>query len=1107
MSIDPGRIRKHLKAFDFKTLFIEELGWDHHSSTLDVSIDEQRYTLTAIAHKRGFVAYICPLPADRFKIDDTIRKIETHIAKTVHEHIVIYTNADQKEQIWQWARREPGKPIVRRHHHFRTDQSGESLIQKLQQMAFDLEDEERLLGITDVVGRVRAAFDVDRVTKRFYDRFKAEHDIFHRFIKGIPDEDLHRWYASVMLNRLMFIYFLQKKGLLDKNPDYLREHLNTFLQKEKDRFYVDFLCPLFFEGFAQPKPRPAKVEKLLGNVPYLNGGIFQKHQIEQLHGKAIEIPDAAFVKIFDFFDGYQWHLDERPLRDDREINPDVLGYIFEKYINQKQMGAYYTKEDITEYISKNTVIPRLFDMAKEKCKIAFEGENAVWRLCSDDPDRYIYDAVKRGADLPLPDDIADGLDTAKPNLLERRKKWNTSAAPEYALPTEIWRETVARRQRYSDVRTKLAAGQIRSINDFITYNLDIRQFAQDVVETCEGPELLRAFWHAIVGRIPRKSNEKYESGITILDPTCGSGAFLFAALNILEPLYEACLERMQLFVDDLQRSDAKCGPEKYADFKEILADVQKHPSPKYFIYKSIIINNLFGVDIMEEAIEICKLRLFLKLIAQVEKEDQIEPLPDIDFNIRAGNTLVGFANLDEVKRSMQGDFLKLQELPAIEEEAVITDSAFQLFRRLQTQQKMDASEFAEAKANLKDKLKSLEDRLNEFLAGTYGIKIGTKKAKEQYTAWVKSHKPFHWFVDFYGIIRNGGFDVIIGNPPYIEYARIKSQYRIIGYATEPSGNLYAYVLERSFCLRRQSARIGMIVQMSAVCTDRMSSLQTAYLHDASAIWVSSYDDRPGKLFDGLEHIRAAIILSEHAGFGASLVSSTKLNRWPSEARPVLFSVLEFDVSTELVTVGSFPKVGNQKLHTIIDKIRQMPIKLETTYKEKSQHIVFYHRSPLYWIRAMNFMSHFKSSSAERSVHHFKDFPVLSKSWIPIAGSVINSTIFYIWFITYGNGRNVTLRDIMTFPIPDCLKADSTIETFGVLFKSLMIDYRKHSVIRERKDGVQYQEFYPKYSKSVIDKIDVFLARLYGFTDEELDFIINYDIKYRIGKDSEGDEDQ
>ncbi len=73
--------------------------------------------------------------------------------------------------------------------------------------------------------------------------------------------------------------------------------------------------------------------------------------------------------------------------------------------------------------------------------------------------------------------------------------------------------------------------------------------------------------------------------------------------------------------------------------------VEDHPNHRYFILKSIIVNNLYGVDIMEEAVEICKLRLFLKLVAQIERVEHIEPLPDIDFNIRAGNTLVGFVSL------------------------------------------------------------------------------------------------------------------------------------------------------------------------------------------------------------------------------------------------------------------------------------------------------------------------------------------------------------------------------------------------------------------------------------------------------------------------------
>ena len=347
----------------------------------------------------------------------------------------------------------------------------------------------------------------------------------------------------------------------------------------------------------------------------------------------IKIPDEAFARIFAYFDRYQWHLDERPLRNDNEINPDVLGYIFEKYINQKQMGAYYTKEDITEYISKNTVVPFLFDAAKVKCKVAFEnpGGPTIWDHLRDDPDRYIYRAVKHGVENPLPAEIEAGITD-----VSARAQWNRSAPAEFALPTETWREVVVRRTRYSEVRAKLVTGEVCQINDLITLNLHIRQFAQDVIERCEGPDLLRAFWKAI-------------EGVTVLDPTCGSGAFLFAALNILEPLYEACLERMEAFVADLERLEGDHNPKKYEDFRAVLKRIEGHPSERYFVLKSIILNNLFGVDIMEEAVEICKLRLFLKLAAQVDPDQKhenlgIEPLPDIDFNIRAGNTLVGYAN-------------------------------------------------------------------------------------------------------------------------------------------------------------------------------------------------------------------------------------------------------------------------------------------------------------------------------------------------------------------------------------------------------------------------------------------------------------------------------
>ena len=147
---------------------------------------------------------------------------------------------------------------------------------------------------------------------------------------------------------------------------------------------------------------------------------------------------------------------------------------------------------------------------------------------------------------------------------------------------------------------------------------------------------------------------------------------------------------------------------------------------------------------------------------------------------------------------------------------------------------------------------------------------------------------------------------------------------------------------------------------------------------------------------------------------------------------------------------------------------------------------------------MDFLPYFKSEGATRSIHHFKDFPVFKRFQKSVVGSIINSSLFYLWFIAYGNGRNVALRDLLTFPIPPSLRNSNSTETFEVLFFELMRNYQSNSVIKRRKDGVEYQEFYPSKSKPIIDEIDRLLASHYGFTDEELDFIINYDIKYRMG---------
>jgi len=252
MTSDLGRLRARLKQGSFRELFIEELGWDRHEQTIMVAIEGKTWSVKAIAEKRGMVAYVCTSPPGVGVPDYSARrKIERRVEKAAHEHLIVFTDSENGLQIWQWVRQEPGKPIAVREHLFRPDQTGEALAQKLRAIAFTLTEEETLT-LTDVTRRARVGFDVERVTKRFYDQFKKEHASFLKFVTGIAEVADREWYGSLMLNRLMFVYFIQRKGFLDGDPDYLRHRL---ARSRADHGFipsiVSFFCGSFTRAWAQ----------------------------------------------------------------------------------------------------------------------------------------------------------------------------------------------------------------------------------------------------------------------------------------------------------------------------------------------------------------------------------------------------------------------------------------------------------------------------------------------------------------------------------------------------------------------------------------------------------------------------------------------------------------------------------------------------------------------------------------------------------------------------------------------------------------------------------------------------------------------------------------
>lgn len=1079
-----SKIRECIITSNFKSLF-NQLGWDYSYFTKTITIKENQYLFTSVAQKRGFVIFTyhathLPHQAER-------KKIAQQISALYQEHILIYYTNDK--QIWQFSVKQPNQPIQYKETEYFHHQTPELLLSRLRGIFFTLDEEENI-HLVDVTERVKNNFhtNTEKTTKKFYDDFKKQHTAFMGYIEGLDTYlDDKRWYASLMLNRLMFIYFIQKKGFLDNDIHYLRNKLQEVKKRKgKDTFYSFyryFLLYLFHFGLGAEHKQDKELIARIGTVPYLNGGLFDVHELEKGDKGTIHIPDEAFERLFTFFDQYQWHLDTHIDASGNEINPDVIGYIFEKYINDRAaMGAYYTKEDITEYISKNTILPFLFDKAKTACANAFKPKSSLWQLLRDNPDYYIYEAVKKGCEYEdIPEHIAIGIDTTQPDLLERRKEWNTPTPEKFALPTEIWRETIARRQRYSEIRNKLQRGEVTTIQDFITYNLNIRQFAQDAVAFYEGSDFIEAWYDAL-------------ESITVLDPTCGSGAFLFAALNILEPLYEGCINRMREFT-------AHAPVDKFRKFRSILADIDVHPHPTYWIYKKIILNNLYGVDIMQEAVEIAKLRLFLKLAAMAEVDYKkpncgLEPLPDIDFNIRCGNTLVGFARLDEFEAQASQQLFYTKEKDRIIKKLGHVKQSFQDFTHAQ----LNGVECHKEKRAYKNDLLVLQTEMNRYLAIQYGIEGNSAEVLESFRV---SHKPFHWFVEFYEIIHEkGGFDVIIGNPPYVVYSPLVFPYVLKNIETINCKDLYAFVIERAANILSFFGKIGMIVPISIVSTDGFSSLRKLIFNRLDQVFFSSYSMRPAKLFDGVEKHLSTFIANRGT---EKKIYSAKYYRWYAEERDFLFDLLRYiKIIEDDLQNNSLPKVSTLNETNIIRKIKKdKPI---NSYSIKSsKFIVFHTRKLRYFLQFLDTAPKiYEDGGNLRVTSEIKEIFFKSYEDKIIANSTYLSSLFFWYYITYSDCRNLNKREVSTFPFS--LDNLSYIQKEKIVYngKKLLEDLQNNSYFQDafykEYGNLKMQVFQPRLSKPIIDEIDKVLAEHYGFTEEELDFIINYDIKYRMGKE-------
>lgn len=288
---------------------------------------------------------------------------------------------------------------------------GESCRTASERLAY-LANKKNSAKIDDVID----AFSVERLSKEFFAKYKDHYQAFvdylvaSNFYKSAfdGDEKTIRDFVKKTLGRIVFLYFLQKKGWLGASDDTYSDGDNNFMQTywetsgKNETFYSLHLCRLFFNGLNSTDRNNDTFEMPNGKlvkVPYLNGGLFDKDKSEP---DFLTFPPKLFDGLFSFFSEYNFTIDENdPEEHEVGIDPEMLGHIFENLLeDNKDKGAFYTPKEIVQYMTQESLIEYL-KTGLEKKQILSDDEYTALK--------YFIRYKLKGDEIPredLKDDIA-----------------------------------------------------------------------------------------------------------------------------------------------------------------------------------------------------------------------------------------------------------------------------------------------------------------------------------------------------------------------------------------------------------------------------------------------------------------------------------------------------------------------------------------------------------------------------------------------------------------------------------------------------------------------------------------------------------------------------
>ena len=563
---------------------------------------------------------------------------------------------------------------------------------------------------------VKEAFSVEKLSKAFFDKYKEHYDIFCKYMVSQPgisqtifngDEKAIRDFNKKLLGRIVFLYFIQKKGWLGvpKNEiwgkgdrNFLTNHFQSFPHPEL--FYHDFLSVLFFDTL-NTKRRDDLIKLGEGEacrIPFLNGGLFEE---ENKNHRNLIFTAKLFENLFNFFDQYNFTIYEDDPNDHTvAVDPEMLGHIFENLLeDNKDKGAYYTPKEIVHYMCQESLIEYLTTW--------FENQG--------------YDIIGY-ASIGNPE---------QPEL----------------FPINEFRQ--------GQLELEIVVTSPSKKIDRILIEKLLKKTLDDNDQT-------------LIKQYSTELNQALDR-VKICDPAIGSGAF---PMGLLHEIFTA-KQTLHIFESGNTTNFNASG-----------------------VKLNIIQNSIYGVDIERGAVDIARLRFWLSLIVD---EPEPKALPNLDYKIVVGNSLVSKLgddiididwNIDQTAHGLFGHDLAKQQrvlLRKISQEQMeffSPDSNKKklsadirnlkidlLINQLELMVKTQGQETEPLAVNFKDKKKFV--KATEQYYESLGWKNTITQLKKLKTKPELSLNFFDWKLDFpevmnEQVVAKVGFDIVIGNPPYVD---------------------------------------------------------------------------------------------------------------------------------------------------------------------------------------------------------------------------------------------------------------------------------------------------------------------------------------------------